>query len=75
MTMWYWHQGGQIDQWNRAGSPEIDLHICWQLIFDKSGNAAKLRNDNVFNKDILQKNKKPQNHTAHHSQKLTQNEP
>lgn len=34
-TLWYKHDIRHIDQWNKIVSPELNLHIFGQMIFDK----------------------------------------
>lgn len=40
-TVLYWFKYRHIDQWERTGSLEIDVHKYGQLFFDKEAKAMQ----------------------------------
>lgn len=48
--MWHWHEDRYINQWNRKESPEINLCIYGQIIFNKDAKTTQWGKDSLFNK-------------------------
>jgi hypothetical protein len=49
ITAWYW-QKQTGNQWIRIKDPDINPHICSQLVFDKEVQNTQQRKDSLFNK-------------------------
>ena len=49
-TIKYWYKNRHRDQWDRTESPEINLCLCGQLIFNKRDRSINWSENSPFNK-------------------------
>ena len=47
-TVWYWHKGRYIDQWNRFKSPEVNYYINDTFIFNKCTKIIHWKKEQSF---------------------------
>lgn len=46
--MWFWHEDGLVDQWDRSQSTDINTDTCEPLIFSKGSDTVHWGNNSVF---------------------------
>ena len=49
-TVQHWHKKGNVDQYNRIESPEINSHTYGQLVYNKGGKSIQWRQGSLYNK-------------------------